>query len=267
MSAQNKKHPMARKNTSLVSVYANTVIFFDRYSDKFPIQLSKDYLIQNYDVDVASPYYPKASVEITKEDSFDMAERFVTDGLNPLVLNFASNFCPGGGVKKGATAQEEDLFRRSNYYQTLNKENVVYPLNGRGIYSPTVYVARDSGSYDWKKSAFRVSCFAIAAVREPEIFIDSEGKERFAKLTDKEYTRNAVKTIFHATLSEGHKSLVLGAWGCGAFRGPRDDIAEIFAEILSIYSHRFERIGFGILVRNAKDQRNFDTFKSVLGNL
>ena len=61
--------------------------------------------------------------EIENSDTFDMAIKYVNNkqGLNPLVLNMASDYKPGGGVETGSKAQEEDLFRRSNYYQTVNK--------------------------------------------------------------------------------------------------------------------------------------------------
>lgn len=39
--------------------------------------------------------------------------------LNPLVLNMASPKRPGGGFRNGSAAQEENIFRRSNYFQVL----------------------------------------------------------------------------------------------------------------------------------------------------
>lgn len=58
---------------------------------------------------------------------------------NPLVLNLASR--PGGGVRAGALAQEEELFRRTAYHKTLHLETGFYPLNeDEVVYSPNVPV-------------------------------------------------------------------------------------------------------------------------------
>src|SRR5205085_2149725 len=75
----------------------------------------------------------QAIIEVTDTDSFVMAIDYVSQGLSPLVLNMASDYCPGGGVGSGKIAQEEELFRRSNAHQThprhwypLKKYEIIY---------------------------------------------------------------------------------------------------------------------------------------------
>jgi len=52
-------------------------------------------------------------------------------GLNPVVLNMCSPNLPGGGFRTGAGAQEESLFRRTNYYQVLGDPDELLPTDTR----------------------------------------------------------------------------------------------------------------------------------------
>ena len=55
-----------------------------------------------------------------------ITEQLATEGLNPMCLNLASEFAPGGGWLKGAMAQEESIFYRSTYCVSLKRE--FYPI-------------------------------------------------------------------------------------------------------------------------------------------
>ncbi len=67
-------------------------------------------------------------------DAFSLARKiigpqylFQKDGFPVLVLNLANPFNPGGGVRNGARAQEEDLCRKSSLLFSLkNKEAQKY---------------------------------------------------------------------------------------------------------------------------------------------
>lgn len=261
ITTRKRKPRAARGNQKMVEVAQNTVGFFTKWADKFSFQATKTYPVKYYDINISEN--PPGSFEIANEDSFEMALRYIAQGLNPMVLNFASNVYPGGGWKKGARAQEEDLFRRSNYFQSLNQETVSYPLGWNVAYSPTIYIAK-SREYEWLKITKPVSCLAAAAVRNPTVYIDRDGKERFVKPEEKEYMRQLIATIFHVAKTEGHNSLVLGALGCGAYHGPRHDIAELFAEAANAYRPHFKMIGFGVLVNRPADNENLRIFQETL---
>ena len=55
---------------------------------------------------------------------------------------------PGGGVEHGCIAQEESLFRRSNYHLTLKSEiypSPLYPIElDELIYSPNVHIKSET---------------------------------------------------------------------------------------------------------------------------
>jgi uncharacterized protein (TIGR02452 family) len=43
--------------------------------------------------------------------------------------------------------------------------------------------------------------------------------------------------------NHGHKTLILGAWGCGVFQNDANSIANIFAELLKgEFANRFNRV-------------------------
>ena len=94
-----------------------------------------------YDVD-AMPEFVEVEpsdrapiVEVVNSDTLDLAQQYAEEGHRVLVLNMASDYKPGGGVRSGKTAQEECLFRRSNAHMTHPEE--WYPLGPTHIvYSP-----------------------------------------------------------------------------------------------------------------------------------
>jgi uncharacterized protein (TIGR02452 family) len=66
--------------------------------------------------------YPSKSVKVVNEDCLVLYQKLALEGHRPLLLNMANRDSPGGGYRKGDRAQEENLFRRSNYYQSLDIE-------------------------------------------------------------------------------------------------------------------------------------------------
>ena len=60
---------------------------------------------------------------------------------------------------------------------------------------------------------------------------------------------NKIRTIFRIALVNGHDSIVLGAFGCGAFRLPPEAVAEQFARALGEpeFAGRFRIVIFAIL--------------------
>ena len=168
-----------------------------------------------------------------------------------LVLNLASDKRFGGGVRTGAMAQEEELFRKTDYGNHSGQE--LYPLaTHEFVFTPCVHVVKD-GNYKHLdvKDMIPFDGFAIAGIRNPSLINGRLNKE------DYHLTKQKIETIFTFAIHNANTNLVLGALGCGVFRNPPEDIVEIYNDCLEKYDGHFENIVFSVLGTN---NNNYTTF-------
>ena len=80
---------------------------------------------------------------IFNDDTLIIANKlYLSTKSNILVLNMASEYKAGGGVENGAMAQEEELFRRSNYFESLTPN--LYPIKEfEAVYTKDVCIFKD----------------------------------------------------------------------------------------------------------------------------
>ena len=79
-------------------------------------------------------------------------------------------------------------------------------------------------------------------------------------------TKNKNRTIYRIGILHGHDSLVLGAWGCGAFGNPPEQMAQLFIDVLNEdeFHGRYKDIRFAIIEDHNSRGRNYQTFKNVI---
>lgn len=202
------------------------------------------------------------TIQIVNNDVLCVAEELYNKphnvtGSKILVLNLASDSQPGGGVKNGAMAQEEELFRRTNYFMSLTEE--FYPLKKTNvIYTPNVHVVKDNNYKDLEKT-FTVSMIAAAAIRRPDLT-----KINTYKDADYVIMLKTIENIFQTAYTLGYTTLVLGALGCGAYANPPLEVIKIYNNCLKKYAKYFMNITFAVL---SKGTDNFDLFdKHILRN-
>lgn len=194
-----------------------------------------------------------------------------------LILNMANAYHSGGGWLGGALAQEEALCYRSSLSFTLKTRFYPIPSDG-GLYSPTVIIIRRSmasghGLLDLNKPEQLpvVSVVSVAAVRGPVIARDHDGNERYKNIEDRTLMKQKMRTVLRIAAKSGHRRLVLGALGCGAFGNPREEVVECWKETLQ--EHEFgggwwEEIVFAVLDGGtSKGLGNFGTFLKGLDGL
>ena len=199
-------------------------------------------------------------IEVLDGDCLEVAHALVRNGLKPAVLNMASFHTPGGGVERGSAAQEESIFRRSNIFRSLYQFHPVgenyhieqkeeqYPLEMRygAIYTPGVTVFRKPESDECRimEDAFMVDVITIPAVRKPTLTEDGDVEDWV-----KEILTGKVKQMLDIAFENGNDSLVLSAFGCGAYGTPPRVVAKIFHDVLSSeeYKGLFKEIYFAII--------------------
>lgn len=209
-------------------------------------------------------------------DSFDKAQQF---GMKCAVLNMASSFKPGGGVRTGSRAQEECLCRKSNLSVSLTQfsedyygecgwcrvsSQGQYPMQPfDGIWSPEVTVFRRSNDYKLLPVPFTTNVISVAGVRKPK-----EYKGTPLTLKEREMMTQKISSILNIAIINNIEILVLGALSCGAFGCLPSEVAQIFKTVLDspLYKHQFKEICFAIIEdKNSPSGGNIKPFADVFG--
>ena len=220
----------------------------------------------------------KTEIYIINGDTIDVATLLQQHSLNPLVLNMASSYTPGGGWRKGCSAQEESLFYRSTYAMSLeNCMNIdksrkwTYPLPKYGaVVSPDIFIFRANAAQKFRyyksQECNWIDFMAVSAIKNPKLTADNH----FTKV-DRQITADKIDGMCRLGVITNHDSLVLGAFGCGAYHNPPEDIANLFKEIINEkYVGQFKNITFAII--NDKYKRrphicnNLQIFENVFGD-
>ncbi len=204
---------------------------------------------------------------VVNEDCLAVARELASE--NPIVLNMANRHTPGGGAEYGAGAQEECLFRSSNYYTTLYPiRDIAYPMDRDfgAIYSPNVTVFRglEAEGYPLLEKPFKVSFMAVAALNRPHLTEDGDYLD-----VEREGMKNKIRTMFNVAIRFKHNVLILSAFGCGAFKNPPDKVAMLFKDILSeqLYKNAFKKVIFAIKKdHNDVNNENYQAFDKVFKN-
>lgn len=218
------------------------------------IAASKVYF-EGFTAPVTNERNENAFIEVETLTSFLAAKKYLEHG-KVAVLNFANPENPGGGVKNGAMAQEECLCRSSNLFPclegkciaddfyTYHRQQKNHSFSDRLIYTPGVTVFKTDETYpkllpenEW----FTVDIITCAApYQEKGRYVNPEFLLRL-------FTKR-IKNILEAACDNQVDVLILGAFGCGAFRNPPQIVAQAFSQAIFAgnYQRKFKRIVFAI---------------------
>lgn len=218
-----------------------------------------------------------ANIIVSQLRSFEAAAQYI--GKRTAVLNFASATNPGGGVEKGASAQEECLCRVSTLYPCLADQKMrasfytPHCKNGNAlhnddiIYTPNVLVIKDD-NHNLLSELFSVDIISCAApnLRERPSNQYNTGDTVKVQISGDELLalhEKRARKIFSSAIANGVEILILGAFGCGAFQNDPHIVAQAYKNVLPDFAHYFHTIEFAIFC-NAKNIENYQVFLSII---
>ncbi len=187
-------------------------------------------------------------------------------GSNPVALNFASAVEPGGGFLRGARAQEEYLARSSSLFACL-QNHPMYAYHHSQldpfysdyvIYSPEVVIFRND---DGELLASPYTCAILTSPAVQANAVRQYMPEEEDRIGEVMWSR--ILKVLAVAVRHNHSSIVLGAWGCGAFGNDGYEIAGLFKKALDEnFAGVFEEVIFAI-TDWSNDDRFIGPFREV----
>ena len=207
-----------------------------------------------------------AALALSPDRTYEAAQKYCAQGKKVCVLNFASSVTPGGGVTRGCSAQEESLCRISTLYPAINdasvrtfydrhrqmidREEMHYENRDDCIFTPGVAVIREDTfdcellpESDW----YTVDVITCAApdLRYAPVERSLMPTEDLTALFEHRWER-----ILSVAARENADVLILGAFGCGAFRNSPKIVAQAFSRVYEAYQYCFETIEFAVYTQS-----------------
>lgn len=239
--------------------------------------------VYRYTVDCPAPVLPPlahepadtlfASVEL---DTFAAAAALRKNGWpKPAVLNMANEHNCGGAWCQKPGSQEEDLLRCSSlplslwprrlpsdhrmpeFDDALPRDEAIYPFTEACVvYTPTVLVCRSRKGEPLPPSEqFEVSALSSAAQDL------RDWKPHYTGPFDANLSWEKMRSHLWAAAHHGHTAVVLGAYGCGAFKHDPWRTAKLYWKLLGPggeFEGRFQAVVFAII----KSPGNLEAFSS-----
>lgn len=277
---------MAREE--LIKIFENTVWMCEnnrRLVDKIKSSMACNRVISEENADdilenliYGNETEKEAKIIVSKKRSFEAAS--VYRGKHISVLNFASATNPGGGVTKGASAQEECLCRISTLYKCISASEITEAFHKKHRYAlktgkmnslynddciqtcdVTVFKSDTAkpvllSEEDW----FDVDVISCAA---PNLRYMSQHDKNWKKnVTDKKlfdiYKKRINRVLDIASCAKSDV-IILGAFGCGAFANPPELVAKAMHVAIDEHKYDFETIELAIYC-SPRDTLNYEVF-------
>ena len=235
------------KNKDLIEVFNDTM---HKYKEKYgqETQILVNNKTKVFDEPIADmqimphPTMPNKNmtIDVVKGGTVSIGQKYIKNGT-VAILNFADGITPGGLLFSGATTQEENICRCSNLFASISslyaekyyKDNAdlgtcVYTDDI--IYSKDVLFFKDDTHYN-DVTPYHMDVITCPAPSRP---------------TDEKLIYDRVEKIIKVAALMKVDTLILGAWGCGAFGQSPDLVARAFADILNNYGGNFKKVVFAI---------------------
>lgn len=277
---------MAREE--LIKIFENTVWMCEnnrRLVDKIKSSMACNRVISEENADdilenliYGSETEKEAKIIVSKKRSFEAASAY--RGKHISVLNFASATNPGGGVTKGASAQEECLCRISTLYKCISASEIKEAFHKKHRY--TLKTGKMNSFYNddciqtcdvmvfksdtakpvllSEKDWFDVDVISCAA---PNLRYMSQHDKNWKKnVTDKrlfDIYKKRINRVLDIASCAKSDVIILGAFGCGAFANPPELVAKAMHAAIDEHKYDFETIELAIYC-SPRDTLNYEVF-------
>lgn len=270
-------------NNKMVEVFRDTTKWIESdetlsSSVNESIRKTKVYYENDYP-EYADDKHGDTEITVSRDKTFQAAIRLRKENPDKkiAVMNFANAFVSGGGVTKGSRAQEESLCRTSTLYPVIARPEMhnSYYAHNRGlsdpratdslIYSEDIIICKTDDDIpkrmakeDWVK----VDVITIAAPN-----LNSRHYPGFT-MSDAELFDIHLKRAVHmltVAASKGAQILILGAFGCGAFKNNPEIVSKAYRKALKQFDGIFEKIEFAIYC-NEHEANNYISFSKEFEN-
>ena len=275
---------MARED--LIKIFENTVWMCDtnqKLMDKIKNSMAYNKVISEKNADdifqnLTQETGKEAEIIVSKKRSFEAASAY--RGKHISVLNFASATNPGGGVTKGASAQEECLCRVSTLYKCISASEITEAFhkkhwralktgemdsfyNDDCIQTCNVTVFKSDTAKTVllpEKDWFDVDVISCAA---PNLRRMSQHDKQWKKnVTDQELLdiyKKRINRVLDIARYAKSEVVILGAFGCGAFANPPELVAKAMHASIDEHKYDFETIELAIYCP-LRDTSNYEVF-------
>jgi uncharacterized protein (TIGR02452 family) len=186
-------------------------------------ELSADEVVENT--------YDELFVKVFHENIMDTLEAAIAQEFTPMLVNSANAQHPLDALKTGASGQEYDILRRTNYYNTITDE--MFPIKETGaIYSPEVYLFKSSDNRTCPK-AKKFSMLTLCPLRNPKLIsirTDGNMQDTYKEKHEETLAGDKIRLIFDTALKYNHDCIILPDFGCGKENNPLDITVRFFNE-------------------------------------
>ncbi len=253
---------------SIPEAKQNTTVFYENDYPAFDTGNTKDMIVT-----VSGNRSFQAAMELNKK----------YPDAKIAVMNFANAFHPGGGVKKGAGAQEECLCRTSTLYPLLYRRTLkrdfydhhkalnTSKASDTLVYTEGVIICKTDEDIPKRMAKEDWVSVDIITIAAPDL---RDKSNIYAPIVgDGTYMNNAELFGYHVrraihmltcAAAKGADILVLGAFGCGAFQNDPEVVARAYKTAITEFPKVFDRIEFAVYCPPG-NSTNYDVFSRVLG--
>ena len=158
-------------------------------------------------------------------------------------------------------ATEEDFHLRHRQLISSGKMDALY--NDDCIFSPGITVIKTDTELPHRlmeADRYHVDVITCAAPNLNPYF----HRLRITAVQLKELHQQRARRILDIGVSEREDVMILGAFGCGAFRNPPEVVAEAYGEVIRDYLYDFKTIEFAVYCPPHSEGKNYHAFRHAL---